>query len=168
MHHFTPSSEVVFQGSFKWCSWVQSTNQRLCPGHNRWFECVLEGVKGCNINPPSNGRKEKLTVRGSPNNGWDSASLVALCSTCLLIKITLIAFPGLYNQLTFFRSNTGFLPSLAFTVTSFFSARITVFSLPWPLQTAYFFSAGLTVFSLPWPLQTAYLAPIFAENRSKS
>ena len=54
-------------------------------------ECVLEGVKGCNINPPSNGTKEKLAVRGSPNNGWDSASLVGLCSTCLLIKITLIA-----------------------------------------------------------------------------
>ena len=115
-----------------------------------------------------------MPVRRPPNNGWDSASLVALYSTCLLIKITLIAFPGLYNQLTFFRSNTGFLPSLAFTVTSFFAARITVFSLPWPLQTAYFFpqqyrfspfpglykqlifSAGLTVFSLPWPLQTAF------------
>ena len=37
------------------------------------------------------GTKEKLTVRGSPNNGWDSASLVTLCSTCLLIKITFIA-----------------------------------------------------------------------------
>ena len=30
-------------------------------------------------------------MRRPPNNGWDSASLVALCSTCLLIKITLIA-----------------------------------------------------------------------------
>ena len=80
-----------------------------------------------------------MPVRRPPNNGWDSASLVALYRTCLLIKITLIAFPGLYNQLTFSRSNTGFLPSLAFTVTSFFSARITVFSLPWPLQSAYFF-----------------------------
>ena len=26
-------------------------------------------LKRCKINPPSNGRKEKLTVRGSPNNG---------------------------------------------------------------------------------------------------
>ena len=34
---------------------------------------------------------KKLLVRRPPNNGWDSASLVALCSTCLLIKITLIA-----------------------------------------------------------------------------
>ena len=32
-----------------------------------------------------------MPVRRPPNNGWDSASLVALCSTCLLIKITLIA-----------------------------------------------------------------------------
>ena len=37
------------------------------------------------------GRIKKLPVRRPPNNGWDSASLVALCSTCLLIKITLIA-----------------------------------------------------------------------------
>tara|TARA_B100001758_G_C17777720_1_gene288279 strand:- start:127 stop:423 length:297 start_codon:yes stop_codon:yes gene_type:complete len=58
-------------------------------------------------------------------------------------------FPGLYDYLIFLRKNTGFLPSLAFT-------------------NSLFFSAGLTVFSLPWPLQTAYLAPIFAENRSKS
>ena len=113
------------------------------------------------------GTKEKLTVRGSPNNGWDSASLVALYSTCLLIKITLIAFPGLYNQLTFFRSNTGFLPSLAFTVTSFFSARITVFSLPWPLQTAYFFRR-INGFLPSLAFTKSFLAQIFAENRSKS
>ena len=38
-----------------------------------------------------NGRIKKLPVRRPPNNGWDSASLVALYSTRLLIKITLIA-----------------------------------------------------------------------------
>ena len=57
-------------------------------------------------------------------------------------------FPGLYDYPVFLRRNNGFLPFLAFT-------------------NSLFFSAGLTVFSLPWPLQTAYLAPIFTDKLSK-
>ena len=57
------------------------------------------------------------------------------------------------------RSNTGCLPSLAFTNSLFYPATIPVFFLPWPLLTAYLFSAAITVFSLPWPLESAYFFP---------
>ena len=102
---------------------------------------------------------------------YNSANLL---STTSEVRQTFSSFPfhsenEYFPKLAIFlRKNNGFLPSLAFTNSLFFSAAIPVFSLPWPLRLPHFSQQEKRFSPFPGLYKQLTSAPIFAENRSKS